>query len=74
MNYLNYPLRVSKNKPPAVFRKEMMEKKTEENVGKNLVCCIEPRKAFAIKSTPRSVFRNPSHKNKICLFSISVKF
>ena len=33
-----------------------------------------PAKAFAIKSIPRTVFRNPSNKNKICLFSISVKF
>ena len=36
--------------------------------------CIELRKAFAIKSIPRSVFRNPLHKNKIRLFFISVKF
>ena len=36
--------------------------------------CIDPRKALAIKSIPRSVFWNPSNKNKIRLFSISVKF
>ena len=53
----------------------MMEKKVnEENMENNLVFCIDPRKAFAIKSIPKSVFRNPSHKNKILLFSISVKF
>ena len=39
-----------------------------------LVFCIDRRKAFAIKSIPRSVSRNPLHQNKICLFSISVKF
>ena len=52
-----------------------MEQKTnEENIENNLVFCIDPRKAFAIKSIPRSVFRNPLHQNKIRLFSISVKF
>ena len=40
----------------------------------NLVFCIDPRKAFAIKSVPRSVSRNTSHKDKIRPFSISVKF
>ena len=41
----------------------------------NVVFCIDPRKAFKIKSIPRFVFRNPSHKNyKIRLSSISVKF
>ena len=69
MNTLNYPLRVSKNKRPFRFsgkKKKMMEQKiNEENI---------ENKAFAIKSIPRSVFRNPSHKNKLRLFSISVKF
>ena len=52
----------------------MMEQKiNEENIENNRVFCIDHRKAFAIKSIPRSVFRNPSHKNKISLFSISVK-
>ena len=72
MNNQNYPLRVSKNKPPSVFRK-MEQKINEDNIENNLVFCIEPRKAIAIKLIPRSVFRNPSHKNKIRLFSISVK-
>ena len=49
----------------------MMEQKiNEENIENNLVFCIDPRKAFAIKS----VFRNPLHQNKVRLFSISVKF
>ena len=54
----------------------MIEQKiNEENIGNNIVFCIDPRKAFAIKSVPRSVFRNPSHKNKIGLFrTISVNF
>ena len=53
----------------------MIEQKiSKENIENNLVFCIDPCKAFAIKSIPRSVFRNPSHKNKIRLFSISVKF
>ena len=51
----------------------MEQKINEENIENNLVFCIDPRKAFAIKSIPRSVFRNPSYKNKIRLFSISVK-
>ena len=52
----------------------MEQKINKENIENNLVFCIDPRKAFAIKSKPRSVFRNPSHKNKIGLFSILVKF
>ena len=52
----------------------MEQKINKENIENNLVFCIDPRKEFAIKSIPRSVFRNPSHKNKIRLFSSSVKF
>ena len=52
----------------------MEQKINEESIENNLVFCIDPRKAFAIKSIPSSVFRNPSHENKIRLFSISVKF
>ena len=37
----------------------------------NLVFCIDPRKAFAIKSIPRSVFRNPSH---ISIFQFNFDF
>ena len=52
----------------------MMEQKiSEENIENKLVFCIDPRKAFAIKSIPRSVFRNPLHRNEICLFSNLVK-
>ena len=43
----------------------MEQKLNEENIENNILFCIDPRKAFAIKSIPRSVFRNPSHKNKI---------
>ena len=46
----------------------------KNHIENNLVFCIDPRKVIAIKSIPSSVFRNPSHKNKIRLFSISVKF
>ena len=49
----------------------MEQKINEETIKNNLVLCIDPREAFAIKSMPRTVFQNPSHKNKICLFSIS---
>ena len=52
----------------------MEQKINKENIGNNLVFCIDPRKAFAIKSIPMSVFRNPSHKNRVRLFSMSVKF
>ena len=56
---------MSKNKPPSRFFEKINDgtekKKKKEN---NLVFCISPRKPFAIKSIPRSVFRNPSH-NKI---------
>ena len=48
------------------------QKINEENIENNLVVCIDPRKAFAIKLIPRSVFKNPSHKTKYV--SISVKF
>ena len=54
-----------------------MERKIyEENIENNLVFCIDPRKALAIKLIPRSVFRNTSQKDnlEIRLFSISVKF
>ena len=50
----------------------MEQKINKENIENNLVFCIDPQKAFASKSIPRSFFRNPSHENKICLFSISV--
>ena len=52
----------------------MEQKINEENIENNLVFYIDPRKAFAIKSVPRSVFRNPLHQNKVRLFSILVKF
>ena len=54
----------------------MEHKINEENIENcsNLVFCIDPRKAFAIKSIPRSVVGNPSHKNNLRLFSISVEF
>ena len=42
----------------------MEQKINEENIEYNLVFCIDPPKAFAIKSIPRSVFRNPLHQNK----------
>ena len=51
----------------------MEQKVNEENIENNLVFYIYPRKAFVIKSIPRSVFRNPSQKNEIRLFSVSVK-
>ena len=44
------------------------------NIENNLVFCTDPRKAFAIKSIPRSLFRNPSHMNKIRLFRLNLDF
>ena len=52
----------------------MKQKTNEENIKNSLVFCIDPPKAIAIKLIPRPVFRKPSHKNKIRLFSVSVKF
>ena len=52
----------------------MEQKINEENIENNLVFCIDPQEGFAMKSIPKSVFRNPSHKNKTRLFSIPVKF
>ena len=51
MNNLNCHLRVSKNKPPFVFRKDNdgTLKVNEENIENNFVFCIDPGKAFAIK-------------------------
>ena len=46
----------------------MEQKINDENIENNLVFCIDPQKAFAIKSIPRSVFRNPSLKNNIVYF------
>ena len=75
MNNLNYSLRVSKNNPLSFFKKINDVTENKENIENNLVLCIDPRKAVAIKSILRSVFFfNPSHKNKIHLFSISVTF
>ena len=52
-----------------------MERKiNEENIENHLVFCIDPRKEFAIKSIPRSVFQNPSYKNKIRLFRLNFDF
>ena len=51
----------------------MEQKISEECIENNLAFCIDPRRAFAIKSIPRSVFPDPSHRNEICLFSVSVK-
>ena len=72
---LNYSLRVSNNKRHCFSKRKMMEQKINtENIENNFVFCIDPQKQFAIKSIPRSFFRNPYHKNKIRLFSILVKF
>ena len=58
MDSSNDPLRVSKNKPPSGFSKRytIEQKINEENIENNLVFCIDPRIAFAIKSIPRFVF------------------
>ena len=52
----------------------MEQKINDENMENNLVFCIDPQKAFGIKSIPRSVFRNPSRKNKIRLFRLNLDF
>ena len=53
----------------------MEQKMNEEIIENNLVFCIDPRKAFAIKSVPRSVFRNTLHQNKIrFLFRLNFDF
>ena len=50
----------------------MEQKINVEKHENNVLFCIDPQKAFAIKSIPRSVFRNPSHKNKICFGQILI--
>ena len=50
----------------------MEQKINEENMENNFVFCIDPRKAFGIKSIPKSVFRNLSRKNKIRLFRLNL--
>ena len=52
----------------------MEQRINEEDIENNLVFLSTLEKAFEIKSIPRSVFRNALHKNKLCLFFISVKF
>ena len=52
----------------------MEQKLNEENIENNLVFCIDPRKAFAIKSVPRSVFLNPSHKKRYVYFLFQLNF
>ena len=45
----------------------MMEQKiNEENIENNLAFCIDPRKAFAIKSISRSVLRQESFLSHRC--------
>ena len=46
----------------------MEQKINEENIENNLVFCIDPQKKIAIKSIPRSEFRNLSHNAEKCLF------
>ena len=46
----------------------MEQKIDEENTENNLVFYIDARKASAIKSVPRSVFLNPSHKKNTSIF------
>ena len=69
MNNLNYPLGVSKNNPPLRFFQKIKEKHLQSNQYQDLffeirhirtkyVYFLYPRKAFAIKSIPRSIFRN----------------
>ena len=76
MNNLNYPLKVSKNKPLPFFRKItlMEQKKNAENMENNLVFCIDPRKAFAIKSIPRTVFRTVFKNKKYVYFFFQLDF
>ena len=52
----------------------MEQKINEENIENNLVFCIDPRKAFAINSIPKSVFQNPLHQNKNFLFQLNFDF
>ena len=52
----------------------MEQKISEENIENNFVFCIDPLKAFAIKSIRRPVFRDPSHKNKTRLFHLNFDF
>ena len=52
----------------------MEQKISEENIESNLVFCIDPEKAFAIKSIPRSVFRNSSHRTKYGYFLLLLNF
>ena len=46
----------------------------EKNIENNLVICIDPRKAFAIKSIPRSVFRNHHIRTKYVYFLLNFDF
>ena len=51
----------------------MEQKSNEENIENNLVFCIEPRKSFAIKSIPRSVFEIHHIKTKYVYFLFRLK-
>ena len=70
MNDLNYSFKESKNKPPSVFSEMMEQKINEENIENNLVFCIDPRKAFAIKSIPRCFSKSVTSEQNtsICYF------
>ena len=52
----------------------MEQKINKENIENNVVFLYRPSKSICNQIIPISVFRNPSHKNKIRLLSISVKF
>ena len=52
----------------------MEQKIIEENIKNNLVFCIHPRKAFAIKSIPRSVFEIRYIRTKLVYFLFRLNF
>ena len=52
----------------------MLKQKIKEEIENNLAFRIDRRNTFALNSTQKASLRNPSHKNNICLYSISVFF
>ena len=52
----------------------MEQEINEENIDNNLVFCINPRKAFAIKSIPRSVFEIRHLRTKYVYFLFRLNF
>ena len=77
MNNLNYPLRVSKNKPPSVFRKQMIEQKINEENIKIILCFVSTLEKHLQSNQYQDLFfeiRHMTTKYIYFLFQLNLDF